>query len=766
MSGISPPTVIHAAHDHVWLAWHDDAPAMSTVYNVFARHADEPQPRLVLSHHMPEVGLTAKVTGLSASSEYTFGIQAVELTSGSVRTSQPCRSIMTKAGPDAVMLVGHTPLSPGELVLLHHLQGLGLTVQVVPQWEVSLPIVHADQLRTWAAPSVAAPPKLLVISPSCARCMLQWAMDSATPREMRPLPLPTVVLTPTPSANAAAFGRADPAGKHRMATLEMDEAALAHPTAADFGRLTRATRWALREHPRRHLPELNELFSRQGRRQAATLFSLAPVHAIAGPSLRREYVVALRELAREIAQEARARGHGSSGRRADRQTGDAPPPPCAHCALWPTRPVFGGFSAAVHAMPEVSDADVAAVYREVIARRLAPMRRAGGLRTEHLEAALHLPPARWNARYQIVDGRPYSVGPEPTPINHHHRKRLRGVRQLLHALVATDGPRVPDIDFVLNLGDAPKLIVAPSEEALGHMHRPPECAAPTGCAEFEWTELAAAPHGPFGPIRGSEKLPFCPTSALGNNGSSTAQPPIPLMTATSCLFSYDISFPTAWYDFEASDDEFGRVRSTAAVQFPWRTKRPVAYFRGSIYWYEGHGRTRAFARSLASPDEIDVDWWEQITTTPLESDGQGIFGNISAHAGYKYLLSLEGHTYWSFRLRHLLQLGSAVLHQDAPCHEFWHVLLRPYEHYVPLRRDLSDLRARLRDLRAADADAERMAARATRLAPKLLSRRAVLAYVRELLVQYATLLHDSNESGGGHARPVQLHPLAEPLGPG
>ena len=116
---------------------------MSAVYNVFARHADEPQPRLVLSHHMPEVGLTAKVTGLSASSEYTFGIQAVELTSGSVRTSQPCRSIMTKAGPDAVMLIGRTPLSPGELVLLHHLQGLGLTVQVVPQWEVSLPIVHA-----------------------------------------------------------------------------------------------------------------------------------------------------------------------------------------------------------------------------------------------------------------------------------------------------------------------------------------------------------------------------------------------------------------------------------------------------------------------------------------------------------------------------------------------------------------------------------------------------------------------------------------------
>ena len=130
-----------------------------------------------------------------------------------------------------------------------------------------------------------------------------------------------------------------------------------------------------------------------------------------------------------------------------------------------------------------------------------------------------------------------------------------------------------------------------------------------------------------------------------------------------------------------------------------------------------------------------------------------IFGNLSEHAGRKYLLSLEGHAYWSFRLRQLLFLSSAVLHQDLPCAEFWHAALRPYEHYVPISRDLSDLRSQMRYLKARDTDARRMVRRMRRLAARLLSRRAVLAYVRELLERYAELM----------TAPVALHPAAAPF---
>ena len=91
--------------------------------------------------------------------------------------------------------------------------------------------------------------------------------------------------------------------------------------------------------------------------------------------------------------------------------------------------------------------------------------------------------------------------------------------------------------------------------------------------------------------------------------------------------------------------------------------------------------------------------------------------------------------------------------QDSPCHEFWHVLLRPYEHYIPISRDLSDLRRQLHYLRAHDASARRMVGRMRRLARRLLSQRAVAQYARTAIVAYAAL----------QAFPVKLHPAAVPL---
>ena len=91
--------------------------------------------------------------------------------------------------------------------------------------------------------------------------------------------------------------------------------------------------------------------------------------------------------------------------------------------------------------------------------------------------------------------------------------------------------------------------------------------------------------------------------------------------------------------------------------------------------------------------------------------------------------------------------------QDLPCHEFWHALLRPFEHYVPLSRDLSDLRAQLQYANAHDDATERMVGRMQRLARRLLSRRAVLRYVHGLLSGYAGL----------QTFDVHVHPHAVPL---
>jgi len=232
-------------------------------------------------------------------------------------------------------------------------------------------------------------------------------------------------------------------------------------------------------------------------------------------------------------------------------------------------------------------------------------------------------------------------------------------------------------------------------------------------------------------------------------GDGFVSAPPPIFSAAACCFARDISFPTAWYDYDHSDVEWSSLAAAGRRQ-PWRARRERAFFRGSVYWYQRHGRTRAFAQSMATPHETDADWYNEIDTTALEEDNANIFGNVSEASGYKYLLSLEGHSYWSFRLRHLLHLGSAVLHQQLPCHEFWHAALRPYEHYIPISRDLADLRAQLHYARAHDDAAARMAARARRLAARILSQRSVADYAREVLVAYAGLLRFE----------VRLHPEA------
>ena len=463
------------------------------------------------------------------------------------------------------------------------------------------------------------------------------------------------------------------------------------------------------------------------------------------------------------------------------KTRDATPPPCAHCVHWPRRPLFSGFSAHVDAQPEVSDADISAVYKGYIQAQLAkwsqklrPLSTGGRpppprthkedktrwINEEAIEAAFALRPNEWNLRLQMIDGIAYVVGGAPKLINHHHRKRLRGVGQIVHALLmrqdkGKEGQRsVPNVDLVLNLGDAPRTFPPEDDDEQS------SSSLKQRCADFEWSDLALSAHGPFGPIGGHDSSlhenGFCNETTTTTQRDGRMIPP--LFSAVACCHTADVSFPTVWYDFdedEEEDDERGHgVGVDDAV---WEAKKEVAYFRGSIFWLERHGRTRAFAKSLAQPDRIDVDWYEQIHTKALEADDVPHFGERLSVDGeaHKYLLSLEGHSFWSFRLRHLMRLHSAILHQDLPCHEFWHALLRPYEHYLPLKRDLSDLLATIDYAKQNDEAVRRMVGRMRRLSKKLLSRDAVLGYVSELLFQYAALQDD-----GVATRP---HPDAVPL---
>lgn len=53
-------------------------------------------------------------------------------------------------------------------------------------------------------------------------------------------------------------------------------------------------------------------------------------------------------------------------------------------------------------------------------------------------------------------------------------------------------------------------------------------------------------------------------------------------------------------------------------------------------------------------------------------------------------MNIDG-TVASYRLPYLLGGGSAVFKQISPYYEHFYSKLQPYEHYIPVKRDLSDL---------------------------------------------------------------------------
>jgi len=61
---------------------------------------------------------------------------------------------------------------------------------------------------------------------------------------------------------------------------------------------------------------------------------------------------------------------------------------------------------------------------------------------------------------------------------------------------------------------------------------------------------------------------------------------------------------------------------------------------------------------------------------------------------YKYQVSVDG-TVAAYRLPYLLAGDSVVLKQNSPYYEFFYKQLRPYEHYIPVKADLSDLLDRI-----------------------------------------------------------------------
>jgi hypothetical protein len=102
---------------------------------------------------------------------------------------------------------------------------------------------------------------------------------------------------------------------------------------------------------------------------------------------------------------------------------------------------------------------------------------------------------------------------------------------------------------------------------------------------------------------------------------------------------------------------------------------------------------------------------------------------------YKYAINVDGHVA-AFRLSFLLASDCVVLQVASPKdYTLWYTskMLKPWEHYVPVKADLSDLEEQIRWCRANDDKCKAISQKASKFAKEHFNKTAVTTYMRDVL---------------------------------
>ena len=207
-----------------------------------------------------------------------------------------------------------------------------------------------------------------------------------------------------------------------------------------------------------------------------------------------------------------------------------------------------------------------------------------------------------------------------------------------------------------------------------------------------------------------------------------------------------IFFPRANHDY---DDNFNT---------PWNEKVPTAVFRGGS---TGCGVTIndnprlkvAWMSSQGATDEDGIPFlnagitnWnlrprklqnsKYLQTIEKDSLPFGLVEKLTPQeqSRFKYIINLDGHV-TAFRLSLELSMGSVILLADSPWKIWYRDMLNPYEHYVPVKEDLSDLIDQIKWCKQNDEQCKQIAKNARRFYDVYLSKRGILDYMQKLLVE-------------------------------
>lgn len=220
------------------------------------------------------------------------------------------------------------------------------------------------------------------------------------------------------------------------------------------------------------------------------------------------------------------------------------------------------------------------------------------------------------------------------------------------------------------------------------------------------------------------------------------KPLIPIFSWCASEDTADIVMPT--YDItEATLEMMGRVTlDLLSVQsnndIPWARKKSQAFWRG-----RDSRRERLDLIDMARQNKHLIN--ASLTNFFFFKDEESKYGPKEKHVSffkffdYKYQLNIDG-TVAAYRFPYLLGGSSVVLKQESPYYEFFYHDLKPYVHFIPFKRDLSDLIEKIEWARGNDDKVQEIARSGRKYVQENLMPEAIYCYHAALFEEWSKRL--------------------------
>nr|XP_020501153.1 protein O-glucosyltransferase 3 [Labrus bergylta] len=235
---------------------------------------------------------------------------------------------------------------------------------------------------------------------------------------------------------------------------------------------------------------------------------------------------------------------------------------------------------------------------------------------------------------------------------------------------------------------------------------------------------------------------------------------VPILSWCGSTETRDVVLPTYEVTHSTLESMRGVTIDLLSVQGntgpPWINKTDQAFFRGRDSREE---RLHLASLSKKNPELLDAGitgWFffrdreKHVGKAPLV----GFFDFFK----YKYQVNVDG-TVAAYRFPYLMLGNSVVLKQDSQYYEYFYTHLKAGSHYVPVKRNLSDLLEKIQWAKENDAEAQKIARAGQAAARELLQPGRLYCYYYRVLHMY------SERQAGQPTRHVDMELVPQPDDP-